>query len=204
MFVFSQSRSRRRFIETDLSIKSQLAASRKIIPVKSQRLSAVKIVTPGKVTWVRRRCNLRTFHGDHVIRFLMNEINTVTQFPFMWNRHRVRNWSNCTPHFLSHGSKLNYFQSGAYKFTFNSKVVPRSVVNPDFLEPLNCKGLFTTNAKTQCLNKKPLEMVFCRQLAGYSSSLKNNELDNLPDRNPKSGLIGVGLSSGLRTLFYEN
>ncbi len=86
----------------------------------------------------------------------------------------------------------------------NSEVVPRSVVNPDFLEPLNCKGLFTTNAKTQCLNKKPLEKVFCRQLAGCSSSLKNNELDNLPDRNPKSGLIGVGLSSGLRTLFYEN
>ena len=44
-------------------------------------------------------------------------------------------------------------------FTSNSilkhKVVPKSVVNPDFLEPLNCKGLFTTHAITQSPNFSP-------------------------------------------------
>ena len=56
----------------------------------------------------------------------------------------------------------------------NNKVVPKSAVNPDFLEPLNCKGLFATHAINQttcrtsffkvlyecmaCLNDKVYEM----------------------------------------------
>ena len=57
-------------------------------------------------------------------------------------------------------SNSSIFKSKQAVFTSNSilkhKVVPRSVVNPDYLEPLNCKGLFTTHnamPKFQVLGK---------------------------------------------------
>ena len=86
---------------------------------------------------------------------------------------------------------------------FKSKVVPRSAVNPDFLEPFNCKGLFTTtHAITHRPHKEPLVAVRVGHWAkcegppvGFSS---------LPDRNSGPGLIGIGLHLELLTLFYEN
>ena len=85
---------------------------------------------------------------------------------------------------------------------FKSKVVPRSAVNPDFLEPFNCKGLFTTtHAITHRPHKEPLVAVRVGHWAkcegppvGFSS---------LPDRNSGPGLIGIGLVWGLRTLYSD-
>ena len=86
-------------------------------------------------------------------------------------------------------------------FTYNHKVVPKSVVNPDCLKPLNCKGLFTTtHAKTHRPLRVPLVMASDGHQAVYSNQPFGVEFDRLPDRNSKSGLIGIGLASGLRTL----
>ena len=93
-------------------------------------------------------------------------------------------------------------------FTLNSilnrKVVPKSVVNPDFLEPLNCKGLFTTtHANTHRPLIKPMIMASGEHHAACSTLSIECEFDRLPDRNPGSGLIGIGLVSVLRTLFMK-
>ena len=90
-------------------------------------------------------------------------------------------------------------------YYFKSKVVPKSAVNPDFLEPFNCKGLFTTTkAITHRPPIMPLETAYGRQRATRSEQPAKVVFGRLPDRNPRPGLIGIGLASGLRTLFYEN
>ena len=81
------------------------------------------------------------------------------------------------------------------------KVVPKSVVNPDCLKPLNCKGLFTTtHANTHRPLIKPMVMASGEHHAACSTLSIECEFDRLPDRNPGSGLIGIGLVSVLRTL----
>jgi hypothetical protein len=90
-------------------------------------------------------------------------------------------------------------------FTYIHKVVPKSVVNPDCLKPLNCKGLFTTtHARTNRSSRRPLVMANDGRQAVCSRKLNRVGLDRLPDRNPESGLIGIGLASGLRTLSQSN
>jgi hypothetical protein len=90
-------------------------------------------------------------------------------------------------------------------FTYNHKVVPKSVVNPDCLKPLNCKGLFTTtHARTNRPLISPILMKFGGHQATCSIQSIRVDFDRLPDRNLEPGLIGIGLASGLRTLFYEN
>ena len=94
-------------------------------------------------------------------------------------------------------------------FTSNSilkhKVVPRSVVNPDFLKPLNCKGLFTTHAISQCPNFKSLVKTVFGRMASIRHSLIYDEMAwMLPERNSGPGLIGIGLVPKLRFLSYLN
>ena len=94
-------------------------------------------------------------------------------------------------------------------FTSNSilkhKVVPRSVVNPDFLEPLNCKGLFTTHAITQSPNFQSLVKTVFGRMASIRHSLDYYEMAwKLPERNSGPGLIGIGLVPKLRTLSQLN
>jgi hypothetical protein len=88
---------------------------------------------------------------------------------------------------------------------FFNKVVPRSVVNPDHLEPFNCKGLFTTTHAIKHRSQgKSVEQTCGEQLATRThSSMKMDRWTRLPDRNSGPGSIGIGLLPGLRTLFYE-
>jgi len=89
---------------------------------------------------------------------------------------------------------------------FFNKVVPRSAVNPDHLEPFNCKGLFTTthaiinHSSEHSLDMPPFEHRTIRS----NLSMRKDRLNRYPDRNSGSGLIGVGQALGLRTFFYEN
>ena len=88
---------------------------------------------------------------------------------------------------------------------FFNKVVPRSVVNPDHLEPFNCKGLFTTtHAITHRSQGKSVEKTCGEQWATRTHlSMKMDRSIRLSDRNSGPGSIGIGLLPGSRTLFYE-
>ena len=88
---------------------------------------------------------------------------------------------------------------------FFNKVVPRSVVNPDHLEPFNCKGLFTTtHAIIHRTPGKSEEKTCGEQWATRThSSKKMDRWTRLSDRNSGPGSIGIGLFPGSRTLFYE-
>lgn len=91
-------------------------------------------------------------------------------------------------------------------FSYKNKVVPRSVVNPDHLEPFNCKGLFTTtHAIKHRSSVKSVEKTWHEQLATVAHLfLKVNTWLRLPDRNSEPGSIGIGQVPGLRTLFMNN
>ena len=97
-----------------------------------------------------------------------------------------------------HSSSLTHFFS-------KNKVVPRSAVNPDHLEPFNCKGLFTTtHAIIQRSQGKSVEKTCGEQWASRTHlSMKMDRPIRLSDRNSGPGSIGIGLLPGLRTLFYE-
>ena len=88
---------------------------------------------------------------------------------------------------------------------FQNKVVPRSAVNPDHLEPFNCKGLFTTTHAIKHRSKiKSQEKTWHEQLAPNAhSSIKVNKWFRLSDRNSEPGSIGIGQVPDSRTLFYE-
>ena len=90
-------------------------------------------------------------------------------------------------------------------FFDKNKVVPRSAVNPDHLEPFNCKGLFTTTHATKHRSPiKSVEKTWREQLVTDAhSSIKVDRWKRLPDRNSEPGSIGIGLVPSLRTLFYE-
>ena len=107
---------------------------------------------------------------------------------------------------LYHDSMLYPYCRDALNYTFNSKVVPKSVVNPDFLEPFNCKGLFTTtHAKRHRLTNHPSgEVLTERRSIHCLSSLPKDGTQGIPARNSSPGLIGVGLASGLRTFLISS
>ena len=114
--------------------------------------------------------------------------------PYTWNRKAVFSFASCVRKEAFHRKTIS-----------QPKVVPRSVVNPDCLKPLNCKGLFTTtHAKTHRPLISPMLMKFGGHQATCSIQSNKVHFDRLPDRNLEPGLIGIGLASGLRTLFYEN
>lgn len=90
-------------------------------------------------------------------------------------------------------------------FFDKNKVVPRSAVTPDHLEPFNCKGLFTTTHAIKHRSKiKSQEKTWHEQLAPNAhSSMKVYKWYRLPDRNSEPGSIGIGQVPDSRTLFYE-
>ena len=86
------------------------------------------------------------------------------------------------------------------KFHTMCKVVPISAASPDTLEPLYCKGLFTTLAITNNPIKRFLKSLIMQIVASSITFFQKKFLAWLLDRNSRSGLIGVGLTSGLRTI----
>ena len=90
-------------------------------------------------------------------------------------------------------------------FPDKNKVVPRSAVNPDHLEPFNCKGLFTTTHAIKHRSQiKSQEKTWHEQLVPDDhSSINLDKWCRLPDRNSGPGSIGIGQVPNSRTLFYE-
>lgn len=86
------------------------------------------------------------------------------------------------------------------KFHTMCKVVPISVVSPDILEPLYCKGLFTTLAIINNPIKRFLKSLIIQKVVSSITFYQKKFWTRLLDRNSRSGLIGVGLTSGLRTI----
>ena len=86
------------------------------------------------------------------------------------------------------------------EFHIKCKVVPKSVANSDSLEPLYCKGLFTTLAITKNPIKRLLQSLIVHKVTSALTFPYEKITAWLLDRNSKSGLIGVGLASGLRAI----
>jgi hypothetical protein len=109
-------------------------------------------------------------------------------------------------------SKLYHYCSGfrgslhTHIFNFKHKVVPKPVVNPGFLKPFHCKGLFTTtHAKRHRLTNHPLREVLTERRSTHcQSSLPKDGTQGIPARSSSPGLIGVGLASGLRTFLISS
>ena len=93
---------------------------------------------------------------------------------------------------------LRLFSSN--EFHIKCKVVPQSVANADALEPLYCKGLFTTLAITNNPIRRFSKSMIMHKVTITLSFLCERTKVWLLDRNSKSGLIGVGLASGLRAI----
>ena len=87
----------------------------------------------------------------------------------------------------------------------NNKVVPKSAVNPDSLEPFHCKGLFTTRAIKQSITCSPLVKTACKLVKTWrDASFVCVGSNQLSERNTGAGLIGIGLSPRLRTILLES
>jgi hypothetical protein len=93
---------------------------------------------------------------------------------------------------------LRLFSSN--EFHIKCKVVPQSVANANPLEPLYCKGLFTTLAITNNPIRRLSKSVIVHKVTSALTYLYEKIEAWLLDRNSKSGLIGVGLASGLRAI----
>ena len=85
---------------------------------------------------------------------------------------------------------LRLFSSN--EFHIKCKVVPQSVANADALEPLYCKGLFTTLAITNNPIRRLSKSVIVHKVTSALSFLYKKIEAWLLDRNSRSGLIGVG------------
>lgn len=87
----------------------------------------------------------------------------------------------------------------------NNKVVPKSAVNPDFLEPFHCKGLFTTRAIKQSITCRPLVKAACKLVKTWrDASFVCVGSHQLSQRNTGAGLIGIGLPPRLRAISLES
>ena len=90
--------------------------------------------------------------------------------PYTWNRKAVFSFASCVRKEAFHRKTIS-----------QPKVVPRSVVNPDCLKPLNCKGLFTTtHANTHRPLIKPMVMAGGEQHVACSTAPIECEFDRLP------------------------
>jgi len=89
--------------------------------------------------------------------------------------------------------------SSSNKFHFMNRN-PMSVGSPGALDPLYCKGLFTTLAITNNPIERLSESLIVQKVTSAITSFHKKFMVWLLDRNSKSGLIGVGLASCLRTI----
>jgi len=120
----------------------------------------------------------------------------------------------CSPLADSHNQRSNFyhycsgFRGSLYTHIlhFKHKVVPKPVVNPGFLKPFHCKGLFTTtHAKRHRLIDYPSgEVLTERRSIHCQSSLLKDDVQGTTARNSSPGLIGIGLASGLRTFLISS
>ena len=111
---------------------------------------------------------------------------------------------------LSRTSSLNFIGIGSNlrllrlfssnEFHIKCKGVPQSKANADTLEPLYCKGLFTTLAITNNPITRLSKSVIMHKVTSALYFLCEKTKAWVLDRNSKSGLIGVGLASGLRAI----
>jgi hypothetical protein len=113
-------------------------------------------------------------------------------------------------HYQLSNSKTQYFiendpgsvprrLSSSNKFHFMNRN-PMSVGSPGALDPLYCKGLFTTLAITNNPIERLSESLIVQKVTSAITSFHKKFMVWLLDRNSKSGLIGVGLASCLRTI----
>ena len=98
------------------------------------------------------------------------------------------------------GSGLRSLSKNSHLHKF-CKVVPKSYVSLDFLEPLNCKGLFTTHAITECPIITMMFSSIWHLAIHFLNSFKEGLRIALSVRNSGPGLTGIGLAPELRTLF---
>jgi len=104
-------------------------------------------------------------------------------------------------YFIGIGTSLRLLRLfSCNEFHIKCKVVPQSVANTDALEPLYCKGLFTTLAITNNPIRRLSKSVIVHKVTSALSFLCEKIEAWLLDRNSESGLIGVGLASGLRAI----
>jgi hypothetical protein len=89
--------------------------------------------------------------------------------------------------------------SSSNKFHFMNRN-PMSSGNSGTLDPLYCKGLFTTLAITNNPIRRFSKSMIMHKVTSTLSFLCERTKVWLLDRNSKSGLIGVGLASCLRTI----
>ena len=89
--------------------------------------------------------------------------------------------------------------SSSNKFHFMNRN-PMSSGNSGALDPLYCKGLFTTLAITNNPIRRFSKSMIMHKVTSTLSFLCERTKVWLLDRNSKSGLIGVGLASCLRTI----
>jgi hypothetical protein len=89
--------------------------------------------------------------------------------------------------------------SSSNKFHFMNRN-PMSSGNSGTLDPLYCKGLFTTLAITNNPIERLSESLIVQKVTSAIASFHKKFMVWLLDRNSKSGLIGVGLASCLRTI----
>lgn len=99
------------------------------------------------------------------------------------------------------GSSLRFLRLfSSNEFHNKCKAVPHSVANAESLDPLYCKGLFTTLAITNNPIERLSESLIVQKVTSAITSFHKKFMVWLLDRNSKSGLIGVGLASCLRTI----
>ena len=89
--------------------------------------------------------------------------------------------------------------SSSNKFHFMNRN-PMSSGKLGALDPLYCKGLFTTPAITNNPIERLSGSLIAQKVTSAITSFRKKFMVWLLDRNSKSGLIGVGLASCLRTI----
>jgi len=115
---------------------------------------------------------------------------------------------------LSRTSSLNFIGIGSSlgllrlfssnEFHIKCKVVPQSVANADALEPLYCKGLFTTPAITNNPISRLSKSVIVHKVTSALTFLFERIKAWLLDRNSEPGFNWRWLGSGFANYFLLN
>ena len=207
MHIIKQSRSRRRFSNRNLT--HGISGNCRIAPAFANPLRwqhSIVAATSGRVqTGPLHSPNSYSKEQRNVPRGVGS--NSNFQILFHKDKHKELQSHKNMSVALYYDSLLYPYCRDALNLTFNRKVVPKSVVNPDFLEPFNCKGLFTTHAITRSpIYLSLVKTIFGHMLTAPGTLDLNNVSCRLTERNSGPGLIGIGLVPRLRTLsqLYSN
>lgn len=201
MHIITQSRSRRRLFKRNLThgisgncriapaFANPMHWQHSIVVTTSGRVKSDPLPSPNPYSKEQGNCPLGIVS------------NSNFQILFYKYKHKVLKSHKNISAALYHDLMLYPNCRDTLNYTFNRKVVPKTVVNPDFLEPFNCKGLFTTHAiKRSPLCLSLVKTAFGRMLTEPDTLELNNVSCRFTERNSEPGLIGIGLVPRLRTL----